>query len=130
MLPKFLRPEILPYASVEIVRCSDDHSDVYDVRPNATCVDCGTDYSRAENDPGTYCDGCSDRRDAHTDLLQRRLKMATASTRGSSAPKLTPSEISLVVALLGNGYTLDKAIDRIQVLRGRLPFTPSTGEAA
>lgn len=130
MLPKFLRSEILPYASVEIVRCSDDHSDVYDVRPNATCVDCGTDFSRATNDPGEYCDGCSDRRDRHTSMLQHRLQMATARTRGSAAPKLTPSEISLVVALLGNGYTLPQAIDRIQTLRSRLPFTPSTNEAA
>lgn len=100
----------------------DDYAD--DVRPNATCVDCGTDYSRATNDPGTYCDGCSDRRDAHTSMLQHRLKMATARTPASAAPRLTPSELVLCVALLGNGYTLAKAIDRVQVLRSRLPFTP------
>ena len=57
MIPKFLRPEILPYASVEIVRASDDYSDHYDVLPNATCADCGTDYSRADGDPSHYCDG-------------------------------------------------------------------------
>lgn len=103
----------------------DDYSD--DVRPNATCVDCGTDYSRATNDPGTYCDGCSDRRDAHTSMIEHRLVMAKAfhgSAALAAAPKLTPSEMSLCVALLGNGYTLQKAIDRVQVLRSRLPFTP------
>jgi hypothetical protein len=26
--------------------------DFYDIQPNATCVDCGADFSRAEDDPG------------------------------------------------------------------------------
>jgi hypothetical protein len=103
----------------------------YDLQPNATCADCGTDYSRADNDPSHYCDGCSDRRDAHTSMLERRLTMAAAKLKpGIPAPKLTSSEIAFCVALLGQGWPLDKAIDRVQVLRSRLPFTPTTGEAA
>jgi len=98
----------------------DDYTD--DVRPNATCTDCGTDYSRADHDPSTYCDGCSDRRDAHTSMLERRLRMATVTAQGAAAPRMTPSEIALCVALMGNGYTLEKAIARVQVLRARLPF--------
>lgn len=97
----------------------------YDMRPNATCSDCGADFSRAENDPGTLCDACSDRRDAHTDLLQRRLVMAKAlepSTALAHAPKLTSGEIRFCVAMLGKGWTLQRAIEKIQVQRGRLPF--------
>jgi len=104
--------------------------DVDDVRPNATCTDCGSDYSRADHDPTTLCDTCSDRRDAYTSQLQRRLQMAKAFSRKTHVPTLTASELALCVALLGNGYTLEKAIDRIQTLRGRLPFTPETPEAA
>lgn len=96
----------------------DDYSD--DVRPNATCTDCGADFSRADHDRGTLCDPCSDRHDAHTSMLERRLVMAKATT--PAAPKLTPSELALCVALLGNGYTLERAIARVQVLRVRLPF--------
>lgn len=99
-----------------------NYDEFYDVPANATCVDCGTDYSRATNDPGHYCDGCSDRRDAHTSMLERRLTMAVAKVGGTPLPKLTPSEIALCVTLLGNGWTLQKAIDRIQALRPSLPF--------
>jgi hypothetical protein len=55
----------------------------YDLRPNATCTDCGADFSKADADPGTLCDRCSDQRDAHTSLLELRLLMAKArrSTR-------------------------------------------------
>jgi hypothetical protein len=52
----------------------DDDDQQYDeVRPNATCTDCGMDFSRAYDDQGRCCDGCSDRRDAHTDALEIRL---------------------------------------------------------
>ena len=49
--------------------------DAYDVRPNATCSDCGVDFSKADHDPTTLCDRCSDQRDAHTSLLELRLMM-------------------------------------------------------
>jgi hypothetical protein len=125
MFPKFLRSEILPYASVEIVRCSADHHDVYDIQPNATCQDCGQDFSRAEDDPGPYCDACSDRRDAHTTMLEHRLVMAKALVGKSAlaaAPKLTSGEMSLAVALLGLGWSLERVIDDIQKHRRSLPF--------
>lgn len=38
--------------------------------------------------------------------------------------RLTADELSLVVALLGRGVTLQQAIDRIQAQRPSLPFTP------
>lgn len=102
-----------------------DLDSCYDVQPNATCTDCGVDFSRGENDPGTLCDPCSDRRDAHTSMLARRLVMAKAlhpSAALASAPTLTAAEMSLAVALLGHGWPLQRAIDKIQVQRGRLPF--------
>lgn len=37
---------------------------------------------------------------------------------------LTPRELSRVVELLGQGWTLARAIDRIQAERPTLPFTP------
>ena len=39
-------------------------------------------------------------------------------------PTLTPRELSLCVELLGRGWTVDRAIDRIQAQRPSLPFTP------
>ncbi len=52
----------------------DDDDRDFDALPlNATCVDCGMDFSRAYDDQGAYCDGCSDRRDAHTSALEIRL---------------------------------------------------------
>ena len=53
------------------------YDDVDDVRPNASCSDCGVDFSRAENDPGTLCDACSDRRDAW--LAAVEIRMTTAA---------------------------------------------------
>lgn len=102
-----------------------DFDSWYDVPPNATCTDCGADYSRGEDDRTTTCDPCSDRRDAHTTLLERRLVMAKALVGKSAlagAPKLTSGELAFCVAMLGNGRTLQWAIDRVQVQRGRLPF--------
>ena len=91
-----------------------------DDRPNATCTDCSADFSRADHDLGTLCDACSDRHDAHTSMLERRLTMATARP---ATPQLTPSEISLCVALMGQGWTLMASIERVQTLRSRLPFS-------
>jgi hypothetical protein len=31
-----------------------DLDSCYDVQPNATCTDCGADYSRGEDDPTTH----------------------------------------------------------------------------
>jgi len=98
----------------------DAYSD--DLRPNASCTDCGADYSKADHDPTTTCDACSDRRDAHTSRLERRLRMATARP---PVPVLTPAEIALSVALLGCGYTLQQTIDRIQVNRAKRPLSGS-----
>jgi hypothetical protein len=93
-----------------------------DVLPNATCTDCGADFSRADHDPGTLCDPCSDRRDAHTSMLERRLVMAKA-TPPARPIILTPAEIALCVALIGLGWKLSHAIERVQDQRARLPFT-------
>jgi hypothetical protein len=38
--------------------------------------------------------------------------------------RLTPSELATCVTLLGKGWTLKQAIDRIQAQRPTLPFTP------
>lgn len=112
----------------------DQDLDTFDVQPNATCLDCGADFSRAEDDPGpATCDPCSDRRDAHTTLLEHRLVMAKALQASSAlgnTPKLTAGELAFAVAMIGNGWTLQKAIDKIQAQRNRLPFTPSSNEAA
>lgn len=102
-----------------------DLDSCYDVQPNATCLDCGADFSRAESDPGGHCDDCSDRRDAHTSMLEHRLVMAKALHGASAlvgAPKLTAAELAFTVAMIGNGWTLAKAIDRVQAQRSRLPF--------
>lgn len=114
----------------------DAFADFYDLRPNATCTDCGVDFHRNDNDPhpSTVCQTCSDRRDAHTTMLERRLRMAKASLHPSAvlaaAPKLTSGELALAVALIGNGFSLQQAIDKIQAQRGTLPFTPNAPEAA
>lgn len=62
-------------------RCFGDADDQEwdDVQTNAVCTDCGTDFSRADGDVGTWCDTCSDRRDAWTSALE--LTMATAALR-------------------------------------------------
>ncbi len=54
--------------------------DAYDVRPNASCSDCGAEYSKADADPTTWCDPCSNRRDAWAALTEIRL-MAKAVLR-------------------------------------------------
>jgi hypothetical protein len=43
-----------------------------DVQMNASCTDCGVDYAKAENDLSTWCDACSDRRDAWATALEIR----------------------------------------------------------
>jgi hypothetical protein len=42
----------------------------------------------------------------------------------TARPILTARELSLCVELLGKGWTLKEAIDRIQAERPTLPFTP------
>jgi hypothetical protein len=39
-------------------------------------------------------------------------------------PTLTPRELALCVKLMGQGWTLQQVIDRIQRERPTLPFTP------
>ncbi len=41
----------------------DRYADWPDQPFNATCADCGVDYSRAEMDRTPFCDTCSNRRD-------------------------------------------------------------------
>lgn len=112
-----------------------DYDDFYTLQPNSTCADCSRDFSCHEETPNPrYCDACSDRRDAHTTLLETRFVMAKA-LQGKSplapALTLTSGEIAFCVALLGMGVTLEKAIDKIQTQRARqpLPFFGG-GEAA
>jgi hypothetical protein len=75
----------------------DDEQDFDALPPNAQCTDCGAAFSRADDDPGTWCDPCSDRRDAHTSALERRwtleriptLSAVAASRAGKPMPKKT-----------------------------------------
>ncbi len=61
---------------------------------NATCVDCGMDFSRAYDDQGSCCDGCSDRRDAHTSALEMRL-----ASDGQMAPAVAARVLSAFAKL-------------------------------
>jgi len=47
-------------------RYGDEDADALDegLPPNATCTDCGVHYGKAASDPTTWCDACSDRREA------------------------------------------------------------------
>lgn len=50
--------------------------------PNATCDDCGADYSKADHDPTTTCDACSDKRDRWMEALEaRRLAKAALTVK-------------------------------------------------
>jgi hypothetical protein len=55
-----------------------------EIQPNASCTDCGVDYAKADADPTTWCDPCSDRRDAHTTAMEIRF-MAKAVLRSDLA---------------------------------------------
>jgi DNA-directed RNA polymerase subunit RPC12/RpoP len=57
------------------------YDDVYDLQDNATCADCGADYSRAEDDPTTACDPCSDRRDVWAAVTEIRMAQASAPVK-------------------------------------------------
>lgn len=52
------------------------------------------------------------------------VEILLAGLPAARRPTLTPRELSLVVELLGKGWTLERAIDRIQAERPSLPFTP------
>jgi hypothetical protein len=58
-------------------RCNDD---IDDLRPNAECSDCGIAYGKADDDPTTWCDACSDRRDTWAAAFEIRV-MAKAFLR-------------------------------------------------
>ncbi len=51
----------------------DADPDFDEVPFNATCTDCGADYGRAEGDPTTWCDACSDRRDGWVSAMEVRM---------------------------------------------------------
>jgi hypothetical protein len=61
------------------------YDDVYDVVPNATCADCGADYSRAEDDVTPACDPCSDARDRWAAAMG--IRMASAPTAAAAPGK-------------------------------------------
>jgi len=61
-----------------------DDLDADDVQPNAECSDCGRDYSKADHDPTTWCDACSDRRDAHTSAIEIRMAKAALGKKQQS----------------------------------------------
>lgn len=63
------------------------YDDVDDVRPNATCADCSADFSRADNDPGTLCDTCSDRRDAWLAAVEVRMQKAALTAVAAALGK-------------------------------------------
>lgn len=56
--------------------------------------------------------------------LVARRPIAPATPDDAPRPILTARELSLCVELLGKGWTLKEAIDRIQRERPTLPFTP------
>jgi len=59
----------------------EDDPHAYDLPPtNATCHDCGVDYSRGEHDPTVWCDECSDRRDRWATAQEIKM-MAKAALR-------------------------------------------------
>ncbi len=59
----------------DIAFCEFDDGDAFDdtLRPNATCADCGVDYSKAEHDRSVWCDPCSDRRDRWATAMEIRI---------------------------------------------------------
>lgn len=52
------------------------------------------------------------------------VEILLAGLPAARRPQLTPRELSYCVELLGQGWTLAAAIDRIQAQRPSLPFTP------
>jgi len=58
-------------------RFGDEDPDALDVGVpmNASCSDCGQDYWKASEDPTTWCDACSNKRDAWAEALEIRLML-------------------------------------------------------
>jgi len=65
-----------------VSRYGSDDRDAYDdtLQPNAECQDCSAPFSKAEDDPGVWCDFCSDKRDRWATALELRT-MAKAVLR-------------------------------------------------
>lgn len=55
--------------------------------PNAECTDCGAAYSKADDDPTTWCDACSDRRDAWAAAFEIRQMVKAVLTIDLSTVK-------------------------------------------
>lgn len=53
----------------------DDNALDVGVQTNASCADCGVDYAKATDDPTTWCDPCSDKRDRWAEALEIRLML-------------------------------------------------------
>lgn len=72
-----------------------DFSD--ELRPNATCDDCGIDFSRAKHDPGGWCDACCALREAWADAYEIRMAKATLPNSVSLAKEVpVVVEVALV----------------------------------
>ncbi len=70
-------------------RFGDEDRDVDEALCNATCSDCGGDYGRADGDPTTWCDPCSDRRDGWVSALEIRMQRATVPDIFARLPTLS-----------------------------------------
>jgi len=46
-----------------------------DLPANATCPDCGAEFSRVDDDPGPHCDACCDKRDAWAKAYDLRMEL-------------------------------------------------------
>ncbi len=66
-----------------------DAQDGRALEPNATCSDCSAPYSRADGDPTTWCDACSDRRDGWVTAVEQRMARATPPTVFDRLPTLS-----------------------------------------
>lgn len=73
--------------------------DAYDLQPNADCEDCGLSYSRAATDPTTWCDACSDRRDAWAEAIE--VRMAKAALGNKQVPVVV--DVAIVPVSENNG---------------------------
>jgi hypothetical protein len=60
----------------------------------------------------------------HPDRLPATCLQILLSGLPSPRPILTPAELARYVVLIGKGWTLPQALDRIQAERPTLPFLP------
>ena len=56
----------------------EDRYGIDDLPANADCSDCGVSYSKATDDPTTWCDSCSNLRDRWAEALELRTMLKAA----------------------------------------------------